>query len=234
MNSLERRVMITKENIDIIFDYLLSGDVEVIENSAILGVEFALHMFMEYSKRRGVPLIVEDIFDTLPVYLTHLRFLGVNFEDLDMKVIKVGGSQDAGNVVARVRFETDPLIYQRKIDQKLQKIIPDGKYIHLVLGLERLLSIQNNPHMIRAVLSSIRQKLGEKDGMSVYILEKPLAKNPLFNPLPMLEDLATSVIELVDEGAGIIGVYLKKSRLALLMNTQRLLISPRDVVGWWE
>ena len=234
MGPLERPVLLTRKDIEAMFDQVLERGVNLIENSASLGAEFALHLVMEYSKSRKIPIIVEDIFDTLPVYLTHLELMGVSVEDSDMRVIKVGGNQEAGNVLARVCFENDPHIYRRKIDRELEKIIPEGDYIHMVLGLERLLSIQNNAHTIHAILSPIKHKLCSDRGRSVYIVEKPLMENLPFNPLPLLEDVATSVIELVDEGEGVIRTKLKKSQLKLVMQKQAVLVSPREVLRWWE
>jgi len=234
MGSLESPIIITKDDIKVMFDQIRQTGIKLIENSASLGGEFILHAFIEYSKYRDIPLIIEDIFDTLPLYLAHLKLMGIGIEDEDIRVIKVGGTQEAGQVLAKVRFENSPHIYRRKIDEELERILPEGDYIHLVLGLERLLTIQNDTRTIHAILSSIRQKLDDERGVSVYLLEKPLIEDLPFNPLPFLENVATSVMELMDEEKGVIKIKLKKSHLALMMNTMFLLVSPREVLRWWE
>lgn len=234
MGPRDKVTLVTKKDLNAIFDQTRDGGVTIIENSAPLGVEFVLHALIEYSKLKGIPLIVEDIFDTLPVYLTHLELMGVSFEYTDINVIKVGGSQEACNVLAKARFENDPHMYMSKLGQELEKIIPEGDYIHLVLGAERFLCLQNDAHTIRAILSSIKQKLSEERGMSIYSIEKPLIPNLPFNPLPLLEDAATSVVELTEDVGGIIRIRLKKSALTLLMRTEYMLVSPREVLRWWE
>lgn len=234
MGPQDKITLVTKKDFNAIFDQTRDRGVTIIENSAPLGAEFALHMLIEYSKLRGIPLIVEDIFDTLPVYLAHLKLMGVSFEDSDIKVIKLGGSQETGHVLARVRFENNPHIYQRKIDRELERAIPEGDYIYLVLGLERLLYLQNDARTIRTILSSIKQKLGDERGMSIYLIEKPLIKELPFNPLALLEDAATSVVELTEDVGGIMRIRLKKSALTLLMRTEYMLVSPREVLRWWE
>ncbi|AJC72684.1 MAG: DUF257 family protein [Thermococcus sp.] len=234
MGPLERPTLITKNDLSTVFSQMKHEGVKIIENSASVGAEFILHALIGYSKCKGIPLIIEDIFDTLPVYLSHLELMGVSFEDSDMKVIKVGGSQEAGQVLAKIRFENDPTIYRRKVERELEKIIPEDNYIYLVLGLERLLSIQDDTHTIRVILSSIKQNLSNERGMNVYLIEKPLIANLPFNPLPLLEDFATSVLELTDEEGELIRIRLKKSRLTLLMHTGYLLISPREALRWWE
>ncbi len=232
MESLKTTI-IAKNNLDLMFDHVQHGGIEIIENSTPLGVEFALHSIIEYSRHKGIPLIVEDIFDTLAVYLSHLNFMGINFEDSDIKVIKVSGGQEVGKVLARIRFENNPYVYRKKIDQELDRVIPEGKYIHLVLGLERLISLQNDPHTVRAILSLMKEKLSEERGMSIYIIEKSLVENLPLNPLPLMENVATSVIELTGEKRELIKIRLKKSRLALLAHTEYLFISPREVLRWW-
>jgi len=234
MESLKKPILITKKDLDTVLDQIWPGGTTIIENSASLGAEFILHAFMEYSKRRRIPVIIEDIFDTLPVYLAHLEFMGLRFKDSDVRVIKVGGSQEAGNVLAKINFENDPYVYQRKINQALGRIVPEGPYIHLVLGLERLLFLQDDVHNMYTHLALIKQKLGDERKINVYLIERPIVESIPYNPLPLIEDIATSVVELTDEGEGVIRIRLKKSVLTILMNKEYLLISPREVLRWWE
>ncbi len=148
-------------------------------------------------------------------------------------MIKVGGAQEAGNVIARIRFENDPHVYQRKIDQELQKVVGDGVYIHLVLGLERLLFLQGDVRSAYTLLGLIKQKLGDKRRINVYLVEAPIMETLDFNPLPMLEDIATSAIELTSEGE-LIRMKFRKSVFTLLMHKEYVLISPRETLRWWS
>ncbi|QDA30746.1 hypothetical protein FH039_02765 [Thermococcus indicus] len=234
MEALKKPILITKKDLDAMLEQIWPGGTTIIENSASLGAEFTLHAFMEYSKRRRMPIVIEDIFDTLPVYLAHLEFLGVNPEGFNIRVLKVGGSQEAGNVLAKINFENDPHVYQKKIDQELKKIVPDGPYIHFVLGLDRLLFLQDDVHNMYTHLALIKQKLGDERRINVYLIEKSIVERIPYNPLPLMEDIATSVIELTDEGEGVIRIRLRKSIFTLLMNKEYLLISPREVLRWWE
>ncbi len=233
MEAFKKPVLVTKKDLDAMVEQIWPGGTTIIENRGALGAEFVLHAFIQYSKRKRIPLIVEDIFDTLPIYVGHLKLMGASVEEKDITVIKVGGAQEAGNVIARIRFENDPHVYQRKIDQELQKVVGDGVYIHLVLGLERLLFLQGDVRSAYTLLGLIKQKLGDKRRINVYLVEAPIMETLDFNPLPMLEDIATSAIELTSEGE-LIRMKFRKSVFTLLMHKEYVLISPRETLRWWS
>ncbi|ASI98241.1 DUF257 family protein [Thermococcus celer] len=238
-----KAVMSSGRDLNALMDKLLPGGLTVIENRAFLGGEFVLHALVSYSKTRNIPLIVEDIFDTLPVYMKHLEIMGVSIDERDVNVIKVGGTQEFGNVLGRINFENDPGVYQRKLERKLEEVKPNGRYIHLVLGLERFLTLQNDVYSTYILMSLIRQKLGDtnllsqklgnSEDINVYLMEPAVLENTNPNPLPMLEDIATSVIELENDGE-LIRLTLYKSVLALLSNKQHIIVSPREALGWWS
>ncbi len=233
MEALKKPVLTTKKDLDNMLEQIWPGGTTIIENASSFGGEFTLHAFIHYSKRRRIPLIVEDIFDTLPVYTTHLELMGVRLSKADMKVIKVGGTQEAGEVVGRIQFENDPYVYHKKLEEELKKVPIEGLYIHLVLGLERLLVLQDDPHRAYGLFNIIRQKLGDERRINVYMIETSVLKGLDFNPLPILEDIATSVAELRDDGE-LIKIRLKKSVFTLMTPKEYILVSPREILRWWE
>ncbi|ASJ11800.1 DUF257 family protein [Thermococcus thioreducens] len=227
-----KSVVSSKEDLNALIDQLWPGGLTVIKNRAFLGGEFILHAFVYYSKIKGIPLIIEDVFDTLPIYMKHLEIMGVYIDKSDVNVIKVGGIQEYGNILGKIKFENDPNVYQRKIEKKLQEIMSKGRYIHLVLGLERFLTLQNDVHSTYILLSLIRQKLGDPRSINVYLVEPSVLESVNFNPLPMLEDMATSVIELEDDEE-LIRIKLVKSVFTLLNNKRYIIVSPREILRWW-
>jgi len=233
MTPLKKPVLTTGEDMDGLLEQIWPGGMTLIENESSFGAEFILHSFIHFSKSRGIPLVVEDIFDTLPIYLTHLELMGAPIDESDVKVIKVGGSHEVGDVLGRIRFENDPYVYQQKLNGELKKMKVDGTYIHLVLGLERFITLQEGLYHTYTLLNLIRQKLGNERSMNVYLVEAPILRDLSFNPLPILEDIATSVAKLTDEG-DLIKIDLKKSVFTLLRHRGYILVSPRDVLRWLE
>ncbi|ASJ08561.1 hypothetical protein A3L11_04665 [Thermococcus siculi] len=233
MEAFKKPVLTTKNDMDSLLGQIWPGGMTIIENSASFGGEFILHSFIHYSKRKGMPLVVEDIFDTLQIYATHLELMGVSLKNEDMKVIKVGGVEEVGDVIGRIQFENDPHVYQQKLEDELRKVETKGPYIHLVLGLERLLALQDSAYSTYTLLNLIRRKLGDKRAVNVYLIETSIVEGLRFNPLPMLEDIATSVAELLDDGE-LIRIKLRKSVFTLTMQKAYILVSPREILRWWE
>ncbi|WP_297420572.1 DUF257 family protein [Thermococcus sp.] len=232
MMELKKPVLTTAEDLEKLIENIKTGGLTIVENSSVFGTEFTLYFFKAFSEKNGIPLVIEDIFDTLPVYATHLKLMGFSPGMKDVNVIKVGGSQEVGNVVGRIEFEEDPNVYQRKLERELEKLSYE-RYIHLVLGLERLLVFQKGIYNTYTLLNLIRRKLGSRRSKNVYIIERPVVEKLKFNPLPFLEDIATSVVQLSDEEE-LVKIRFRKSPFTLLAHKGHILISPREIVRWWE
>ncbi|WP_297460104.1 DUF257 family protein [Thermococcus sp.] len=232
MMKLYRPVLTTPEDVEDLFSRLWPGGVVLIENRSTLGAEFILSSFVHLSRNSGKVLIIEDIFDTLPLYTAHLDLMGVGVDWSEVRVIKVGGSREVGNVVGRIRFENNPYVYQKKLEEQLERAKPSGPYVHLVLGLERLLALQEGTHNAYSLFNLIRQKVGDEISTTVYLVEEPVVEGLRFNPLPMLEDVATSVVELTDEDE-LLRMNLRKSVFTLLHNRTRILLSAREIMRWY-
>ncbi len=231
MMELEKPVLTTMEDMEKLISHIATGGLTVVENSAALGAEFTLYFFREFSEKSGMPLLIEDIFDTLPVYETHLELMGFPLGMKGVDVIKVGGSQEAGRVISRIEFEEDPNVYQGKLERELEKL-PYEKYVHIVLGFERLLVFQKGIYNTYTLLNLIRRKLGNGRSKNVYIIERPVVEKQEFNPLPFLEDIATSVVQLRDEEE-LIRIRFRKSLFTLLARKSSILVSPREIIRWW-
>lgn len=232
MIELKKSVLTTMEDMEKLIERITTGGITVIENSSAFGAEFALYFFKEFSEKSGIPLLIEDIFDTFPLCTTHLELMGFSLKTEGINVIKVGGSQEVGNVIGRIKFEEDPNVYQRKMERELEKL-PYKRYIHIVLGFERALMFQRGVYNIHALLNVIRGKLGDTRSKNVYIIEIPVVRGLEFNPLPLLEDIATSVVHISDEDE-LVRIRFKKSLLTLRMRKNSILVSPREVVRWWK
>lgn len=231
MKGLEKPVLTTAEDMENLLGKITTGGLTVVENSSAFGIEFSLYFLKVFSEKSGIPLLIEDIFDTFPVYAKHLELMGFSMRTEDVDVIKVGGSQEVGRVIGRIKFEEDPNVYQMKLERELEKV-PYEKYVHIVLGLERLLMFQRGIYNVHTLMNIIRGKLGSGKSKNIYIIEVPVLKKLEFNPLPLLEDIATSVVHLSDEDE-LVKIRFKKAILTLRTRRDRILVSPREIIRWW-
>ncbi|ALM76606.1 hypothetical protein TBCH5v1_2718 [Thermococcus barophilus] len=89
-----------------IMDSLKMGETVLLIYDESLIPEFSFLFFVEYASRKDMPVIVDDILDSLYVIKQHLEFIGIDtkfFEDIT--VIKVGGTNIVGNVHQHIPLE---------------------------------------------------------------------------------------------------------------------------------
>ena len=177
------------------------GSTVIMENRAPLGVEALLVVLLRYTHERGIPLFVDDVLDAFPLYVKHLNLMGVNPNLSSVRVLKMGGRETVGNVVNRGRFDMDPEIYINRYEKLFSSAAPEEKFIDIVLGMDRLFVFQDTPTGVRTILRAMKPFVANRRRMALYMLESGIMENLKTRPLPVPEDLATSVFELKQEGS---------------------------------
>ncbi|WP_054841322.1 DUF257 family protein [Thermococcus peptonophilus] len=135
------------------------GSLVLIENSTSLSAELSFYALLKISQKNGIPLIVEDIFDTLPIYIKHLELMGFYVPLESINVIKVAGIDGVGNVVEKLSFEADPNLYIPKKEIVISKIVGENAHILLILGMERLLMFQRNLRDLYPIVRYFKENL---------------------------------------------------------------------------
>ncbi|BAD85798.1 hypothetical protein, conserved, DUF257 family [Thermococcus kodakarensis KOD1] len=209
---------------------LKPGSLVLIENISSPGAKLSFYALLKVSKEKGIPLIVEDIFDTLPIYVKHIELMGFHVPSESINVIKVAGIDSVGNVVEKLSFEADPNFYIPKKERAVSKIVGDNTpHILLILGLERLLMFQRNLRDLYPIVRYFRENLNSPNRATISIIETPVLNSIKPNPLPMLESVASSVIELYMENEALI-VRPKKALSLFTVNAERFKVSLGDIV----
>ena len=221
---------ITIEGIINILDHVKFGDITLIENYSSIGAELALHLFITYSLRRGLPVLIEDIFDAFPGYVKHLQLMGAN-TPLDMVgVIKIGGAEECGHVVEKVQFEADPALYLRKKERAVTKAMGDERYAHIVVGLERLFGFIRDVKDAHIIAHHLRELLGNESRMIFYIIDGNVIESFPVKPLPLLETVSTSVVSIHNHG-DMLRLRFRKSVFTLIEGRNEVFLRPADIVG---
>lgn len=209
---------------------LKPGSLVLIENISSPGAELSFYTLLKVSQEKRIPLIVEDIFDTLPIYVKHIELMGFYVPLESINVIKVAGIDSVGNVVEKLSFEADPNFYIPKKERAVSKIVGENTpHILLILGLERLLMFQRNLRDLYPIVRYFRENLNSPNRATVSIIETPVLNSIKPNPLPMLESVASSVIELYMENGALI-VRPKKALSLFTVNAERFKVSLSDIV----
>jgi len=207
---------------------LRTGGVSLVENDSFVGMEIALYTILTYANVQGLKVTVEDMFDTFPVYVKHLEIMGLDVNLDDVNVIKVGGTRNLGNTILRINPNEDPGVYVRKLERALRD---RGRHLYLNVGLERYLAFQGSSNSIYSLIQAITSNLGANERFNIYAVDIPILRDLETNPLPLLEEMATSVLLL--EGRGdYMRLKLKKSHLTLTYGVDEAIVSPAEVVSW--
>jgi len=195
-----------------ILNSILPGETVLLEYTPSYVPEFVLKAFVEYSKERKVPLLIDDDFDTLHTIATHARFLGVELDLSGAKVIKTGGKEEVGNIVARVAFHPDAGVYIRNYEEAGRRVLGDAQYpmLNLVLGIENLFLFMRSSLDSYQLILSIQRFLGNRRRKAFYLVNRNALETLSSGVLEELERISTTVIKMNPYPTGV-RVNVKKS-----------------------
>ncbi len=104
---------------------------------------------------------------------------------------------DVGNVVARIKFSDSPDIYVRKYEDIGRKLLSSiGPSLNIVLGFEKIFAFIHSVREFYLVMTRIQKFIGNPR-KAFYLVNKKTAEGLEFNPLPEMERIASTVVEIV-------------------------------------
>ncbi|RLF91848.1 hypothetical protein DRN82_01535 [Thermococci archaeon] len=206
------------------------GETVIVENQASLGIEALLLSLIEYSRANNTPLLIEDILDTFPIYARHLELILGNLNLGNSRILKIGGSDDIGKIAEKLKFETDLRVYLSRYKKAFYSISPNENFIDLVFGLDRLFALNDTPMGTSELINSIKTYITNKNRLAFYFFELDLMESLSTSPMPLIEELATSVIRITQDRDTIVFTMIKDS-WALKAKMKEVRISIRDILG---
>ncbi|ACS90575.1 MULTISPECIES: DUF257 family protein [Thermococcus] len=218
------------EDVFKLVDKIKFGETVLVEYYHSFIPEITTLGLLYYGRTRGLPVIIDDNFDFLYIIQKHLEFVGIDEDFGDALVVKTGGKRDVGNVVAKLKFSGEPIIYMRNYEESSKATFSKvEKSINIVLGLERLFSFVSSISEFYTFVIAIQSFLGNEKRKSFYLVNKEIASSIPFNPLPELERIASTVIEGVPTPTS--GVFTFKKTTSLNLLGKKIEI-PIGVIRW--
>ncbi|USS41542.1 DUF257 domain-containing protein [Thermococcus aggregans] len=218
------------ESVFELIDKIKFGEIVLVEYHRSFIPELMTLGLLHYGRSRSLPVIIDDNFDSLHVVQKHLEFIGIDEDFGDALVVKTGGKRDVGNVVARVKFVSEPVILMRNYEEAGKAAFSKiEQSINIVLGLERLFSFISSIPEFYSFIIATQSFLGNEKRKSFYLVNKDIASSIPFNPLPELERIASTVIEAFPTPTSGIFTFKKAASLDLLGKKIEV---PIGVVGW--
>ncbi len=173
-------------------------------------LDFMVLLLKRYADDRGYPFVVDDHIDTLHVINEHLRFFGIRGIFDNAVVVKTGGVINVGNVVDRIKVESEAAIYLKRYTEAIAKTYLNlNNVVNAVIGLEKLFAFVNDYRNYYEIMSSIQRFLGNKRRKAFYFMDKNLCSKLPLDPLPELEKIASTLIDVRFEGNRLIGMINK-------------------------
>jgi len=180
--------------IDPIVFKLKPGETVMVEYSSVSSPELLLYLLVRRCSSREIPVLIDDISDTFPEYVTRLDLMGLDIEDLlKVPVIKIGGSREFGNVLGRVEVDKYSLDF-KYYSEIYEKIVPERVVCNPVLGIHKLFVAMERHEVIRLV-RNISTFVGRKSRFALYFINRDVLERRTPELLPLLEESASTILE---------------------------------------
>lgn len=193
-------------NVTEFFSKLKFGETVLVEYSSTSYPELFLSLTVKYAQKSGLDVLVDDILDTYPQFLTRLKLLNIDVPEVG--VIKIGGGRlEGGHVVGRLDIDkySVPLGHYSVLSERS---MGEKKYINPVVGLHKLAYILNRREIL-ALLTSLSSFIGNESRIALYLVNEPLIGKVDAGLIEMFEEIATTVVTWTLEGDELVLRVLK-------------------------
>jgi hypothetical protein len=199
------------------FEGIKPGEIVLLEYLPSYIPEFFVKEAVEYAKAKGVPIIIDDNFDTLPVIISNMGILGISIDIDNVSVIKTGGRIEIGNVIARVKFHPDPRVYLRNYINAAKRAFDEyPNAINIVLGLENLLRLPMSVSEFYTIVLNLGRFLGNEKRRAFYLMNREVIGALPFYTAEEMRRIASTVIELKPYPTGTRALFVKSPDIGIL------------------
>ncbi|AEC52686.1 hypothetical protein PNA2_1771 [Pyrococcus sp. NA2] len=136
--------------------------------------EFITVKLLEYSRNKGIKIVIDDNLDSLSIVQRNLKILGIEEDFKDVYVIKTGGKQDIGGKILRVGFHSDPRVYIQWYAEVAEELKEVERFINIVFGIEDLFRYLNSAHEIYSLILNLQRFLGNTKRKAFYLLNEDI------------------------------------------------------------
>lgn len=195
-----------------LWDLLKPGETVLIEYSSRSTPFIVFYNLVQWAKNNDFEILIDDILDTLYVYKVQLGLAGIDLDLFnDVLVIKESGRVEVGMIVGRMGIR-DSAIYWSEYNKIMEPIFERAKglIINIVLGVEKLFVLADNKRDILNNINNILSWTGNTKRITFYFINTDLVNTLGVGVLPLLEELASTVIN-VDKNEGRVRLFITKS-----------------------
>lgn len=181
-----------------IFDRLKPGEIVLIEYSSRVDPLVVFVEAMKWARVKGYQILITDLFNRVDLCLRQMKIGRFEPEALkDVKVIEIGYHKPADvDVVKFISGDRELPVLLSEYGEIYEKIVNKKFTIVFLFGIERYVILRNEAVQLVSVLGTF---LGDIRRIAFYFVNRDVLANISPNPLTMLEELASTIIELKKE-----------------------------------
>ncbi|NJE25567.1 hypothetical protein E3E22_02805 [Thermococcus sp. MV5] len=178
-----------------ILDKIKPGEIVLIKYSPTVNPTRIIHDIIKWTKSREYQTLITDMYNILDLHLRRMKMEGVDIELLkSVKIIEIGRHKPPmGNVIKFIPVDRELLALLAEYREVYEEVVSKHFTIILLLGLERYMLFKNEVMPFASVLERF---LGDTRRIAIYFVNKDVLTDISPNPSPLLEELATTIIEL--------------------------------------
>ncbi|WP_048058421.1 DUF257 family protein [Pyrococcus yayanosii] len=167
------------------------GETVLVEHSSRSRPELLFYQLVVGS---SLPVVVDDIMDTLCEYLARLKLAGFNTSPLEeISVVKAEGFKKVGNVIGKI--EMGKYVMDVGEYNKILSKVGEGPFVNPVIGMHKMFLLGTIKEGMRLV-KTISEHVGNERRVAFYFLNIDALKPVHSEIIALLEEIATSVVVL--------------------------------------
>ncbi|NJE12810.1 hypothetical protein E3E24_06845 [Thermococcus sp. LS2] len=202
-----------KAGFEDLWNALKRGETVLIEHPSDSMSCKGLYSLVQWARSKDYPVVIDDILDTLYIYKVNIELADLDSSSLnEALVIKEGGRLEVGNVVGHITLKESAIQWMeyervaRPIFENSEKLI-----INVVLGIEKLFMLADSKRELITNINNLLSWIGNKKRIAFYFVNLSLINAIEFGVLPLLEELASTIIKIEKIGNEIRAIITKSA-----------------------
>jgi len=175
-----------------IWDSLKWGETVLIEHDSVTTPALLFYFLINWARGKGHEILVDDVLDSFYLYKRHLKLAGLDTSILDnVTVVKIGGRLNVGQVIGRIGIK-EPTVQDSEYKRIINSLSAET-IINPVLGFEKLFFLCESKEEVLSMTNTILSFIGSAR-TAFYFINVNLVRETTHGALPLLEEIATTVI----------------------------------------
>ncbi|KPU63034.1 hypothetical protein EP1X_05650 [Thermococcus sp. EP1] len=182
-----------------ILDELKPGEIVLVEYPSRVNPSTVFAGAMKWANAKGHQILIIDLFNRLDLCLRWMKIEKLECEALKKaKVVEIGYHEPPDvNVVKFISGDRELPALVSEYRKVYEKLVSEKFTAAFLFGIERYIILRRNEAIPLAnVLGTF---LGDTRRISFYFVNKDILAGIVPNPLTMIEEIATTIIELKKE-----------------------------------